>query len=590
MKKNILLILAYLFSFSFSIFIILFDKKTSDGFMVFFLWFLNFTMILIITLAQVPKTIYHKIFLVILEDWKILILIFALAVFTRFFLLGNYPYVSFGDQIRDTGINAVKIARGESRDFFTFGDYQGYGNFIPLISYFFLLILGHASTLIYLIPSSIIGVLSIILTYFLARLWQGRKVAFCASLILIVSFFHLHYSRSELLVIMDSFLALLILLGLFLSWRLMIGSFIFGLIAGFSLHFYAGTRGMVAISFLFAVFAGIYKIITSHKKALVMNIKHFFLWITLFFIGFLISLGPRITRFNLDNSYARIGQTQIIFQNKEFLNEDLSEKSAYLYKTYVRSFLVYTFENNTDFHFNYRSALLGFPINWFFLGGLFYLLLSSRHKENFLSNLLVFVIFIYPITSQVIVDSVGADHRLMGILPVLAVVAGYGLVKLTERFSLKIGYFVLIVFFIIFIPWQLNYYFNGRLSDINFEEKPLNNYILSEMIDEIKNDKTGSRYYILNSADYDYNFIHYKEDLTFLTFPKQVDLILTYEELKDLLANQDKKFILSIEKPPANISLKVINKVEFDCSKTDFFSKYRCPLNFKGKYSFYKIY
>lgn len=589
MKKNILFILAYLFSFALSIFIILFDKKTAGGFVVFFLWFLNFALILFITLVQVPKTIYHRIFLVILEDWKILILIFALAVFTRFFLLGSYPYVSIGDQMRDTGINAVKIARGELRDFFAFGDYQGYGNFIPLISYFFLLILGH-STLIYLIPSSIIGVLSIILTYFLARLWQGRKVAFCASLILIVSFFHLHYSRSELLVIMDSFLAPLILLGLFFSWRLMIGSFIFGLIAGFSLHFYAGIRGMVAISFLFAVFAGIYKIITGHKKALVTNIKHFFLWIILFFIGFFISLGPRIDRFNRDNSFSQVGQARIIFQNEEFLKKNLSEKSIYLYQTYVKAFLVYTFENNNDFHFNYRSALLGFPVNWFFLGGLFYLLLSFRHRKNFLSNLLVFVIFLYPITNEVIVDSVGADHRLIGILPILAIVAGYGLAKLTEKFFFKISNCVLIVFFIIFITCQLDHYFNGRLSDINFEEKPLKNYLLSRMIDEIKNDQAGDRYYILNSTEYDYNFLHYREALTFLTFPKHVDLILTDQELENLLSKQDKKIILSIEKPPTNISLKAVGKVEFDCSKTDFFSKYRCPLNFKGKYSFYKIY
>lgn len=158
-KNKPVTLLSYLTLLTLSLIIILFHKKDidlSNSWLIFYLWLINFYLAILFIAIKIPKNVYNKLISIIAEDRKIIFLIFLITLFTRFFLLSVYPYVVLGDALRDAGLNGLKINQGSLKDFFDFGAYQGYGNFIPLISYFFIPLFKN-SPLIYLIPSTMVG-------------------------------------------------------------------------------------------------------------------------------------------------------------------------------------------------------------------------------------------------------------------------------------------------------------------------------------------------------------------------------------------------------------------------------------------------
>lgn len=499
------------------------DKQFSSNWIIFYSWLAVFITSVIYALMQVPPKKYKSIVKTIKGDWKIILFIALLAMITRFALLLSYPYISIGDELRDTGLLGLHISTGLTKDVFDFGFYQGYGNFIPMISFYFLKVLG-TSPLVYRIPAAFIGVLTILLTYFIGKKVNGRLTGLVAAVFLTVNFVHMHYSRTELLVVLDGLFSLLLTTVSLSATIFPAGFFLSGLMMGLSYHFYAGIRGtvLVCLSFILLVYGYrlVKQIMGKNTEDFFRTLKIFLAGLVLVSIGFFIGLGPSLNILIRDNLFFRTGNSQPIYSEPSFLALSLPGKADMVYRYYQKAFLVY-FSEPTTTHFQFRSSLLTFPVNWLFLAGLFYSLLSLRRSKNILLSFMVYLIFLFPFYSQVILHHAGADHRLMGIIPIAVILASYGLAVLVKNITPMYHKWLIVLALLIFVPYQLYFYFWGRLSDLEF---PLREYLFQDIMEYIKKSPKEAQYYIYynKGGDLNYDPTQFREKIKFDTYPREV--------------------------------------------------------------------
>lgn len=526
MPPSIFTIIIYIFLAEFAFFIVAFHKyaNQTQNWLILYLWLISVILTASFVMKKLPSKIYKKALSVVKQDATFLSIVIFLAIFTRFFILNAYPSVAVGDMVRDAGLWALRIYQGQLKDFFAFGSYQGYGNFTPLISYYFLLLVGN-SKLAFLIPSAIASVLSILLTYFVIRIWSGRIAAFVGSLFLIGSFIHLHYSRTELLIIIDSLLSLVMIATLYLTSYSIHAFLIFGLAAGLIFHFYAATRGILFALIAYVIATHLLKLIRlafqGKWTGLFIQMKLSFLSLLIFSIGFFIGLGPTINRINNSNLFANIGTTKLILYNEKFRSMPFFEKVEFFFENYKKSLLVYVAEPTPRFRFNYQSPMLSFPLNIFFLFGIFFILTKKR---NIIGDILIISIFVLPITNQVLINQIGYHHRMVGIIPLINMVAAFGFTSLLaikirkQNLRLFLGQ----AFTVIFLLNQLRFYFLERPSDLGYEQQ---DFIFEDIVNYIRNGPSFQKYYIVNNETYRFDLLHNLEKIEFFTYPKEVKVI-----------------------------------------------------------------
>lgn len=177
-------------------------------------------------------------------------IILTLGVLFRFIYLGAIPKGLFCDEI-SRGYDAYCLLK-------TLKDQ--YGNFLPLFTETFGLyppatpaylmipavqIFGLSDFSVRLMPA-VIGVLTLIVFYFLVKEWINKKTALLATLLLAVSPWHIHYSRIAFEAILLPFFFLCGLLFFFKAIRknsyYLIPSALFFI---FSMHTYYAARGFV---------------------------------------------------------------------------------------------------------------------------------------------------------------------------------------------------------------------------------------------------------------------------------------------------------------------------------------------------------
>ncbi len=354
------------------------------------------------------------------------LLIIAAAM--SFIFLKSYPYVSVQDEVRDAGLDAARVVNGEIRNFFAYGDYNGYGNIIPVISSFFYRFFG-PSVYAYRVPAALISVADIMLFYFLLRLLTDRRIAFIGALAYASLALHLFYGRTELVVAFDAFWTTAILL-VFLIWfqkRRQIDFILLGTTLGVASTFHSAVR-IVSLAILLIA------ILFELKRVLYRNLKKpvgILLLIIFCFIGF----GPTILYSN----------TKMFFQSEKFYNGNFQERTSFfnqqeikdLEGNYSKSLMVWFYEP-TGSHYPGGIPLLPPLFGLLFMLGIGYAVFVS--KKPFLYILLGFV-FVLPLTNSAITDWVNADHRLMSLLPIGAVFVALGIqgtLELFRRRSLKV--------------------------------------------------------------------------------------------------------------------------------------------------------
>lgn len=520
-----------------------------------------------------PKPLFLKIKSLVKSDRLIILGILLLAVITRFAFLNSYPFINLGDAVRDAGINALNIKQNTNIDFFGFGSYQGYGNFIPLTSFILSFLFG-ISPLIYRVPAALIGIISILMTYFLGRVLKNRTVAISAALILLGSSFHLHYGRIEPVIIFDALLTPILIMSAFLAFKSESLVFIFGLIAGISLHFYAGIRVVILACFIGFILVKINKLFKDKL------FKVLFRSLIILSLGFVIGLGPTLVKFNKSNLYSNVGVTSLVYKV-----DDNSSKHHDLMADYSRAFSTYVFtplQEENDFHFILKSPLLTFPYNWFFLIGIGFAITNL----NNLNLLLILCLSLFPLTNQVLIGSLLDNHRLIGLLPVVSVIAGLGINNVFSKFRSKFKYsrLILTLFLVILLIFQLKFYFFARPSDLAFEKHGTDDYVLESAVRHISKDAKYNNYYFY-SGDQGL-FLHHKEKILFLTYPKKVDLLDRGSFINYYQSNRNK-----IEGYLSLSSIEELKSheryIKIDCSINKVLPNYNCPLNYSGEYGFF---
>ncbi|MCK5056491.1 MAG: glycosyltransferase family 39 protein [Candidatus Aminicenantes bacterium] len=181
----------------------------------------------------------------------LLVAIMCIALFIRFYKLGDNPVGLFRDEA-STGYDAYSMLK-TGRD--------QYGTFLPLFSrsfgdyneslYRFLVI---PSVLCFGLtefavrfPAAVIGLLTVLIFYFLSRIWLGGGIALVPAFLLAVSPWHILYSRVGFRAILFPFL---FCLGLYFFFKgLKKGKFLVysALSFSFSLYSYSSARVFVPV-------------------------------------------------------------------------------------------------------------------------------------------------------------------------------------------------------------------------------------------------------------------------------------------------------------------------------------------------------
>lgn len=410
---------------------------------------------------------------------SILILIFAVGFFLRFYKLSSYP-VGFHVDEASKGYNAysiLKTGKDDNNHRFSlyvdiFGDNSpsGYHNIavIPVALF------GLTEFAVRL-PGALFGSFSIIAIFFLAyAMFENRKIGVLSALLLAIAPWHINLSRAS----SEGIIALFfIILGFALVLWSMKTQIIKHIIFGTSLlcvsfFFYQTPR--VFVPLLYLVFVVLFflrqktKLSNRYKKALIFSLGALFLLD--FVLIFAVSGGTgRFSQVSIFNH----PETRLVME-EQTREDGISGVSAFIARMFHNkgsSFLL-TYLSNYFEYFSLNFLFLKDLPQWYFVPGMgvMYLvempfvilgagLLTFHKKKRYLLPLLW--LLIAPAVAAITVDIHNVQRALV-MFPALEIIASYGLIFLfTEGFKRRKSalIFVITLLFICNIIYFLHQYF-----------------------------------------------------------------------------------------------------------------------------------
>jgi len=370
----------------------------------------------------------------------------------NFYLIKDYPFVSVGDELRDSGLDAMKIANGEIKNLFAYGNYNGYGRIIPTFSSFFYRLFEN-SVLAYRLPAALISFLDIIIFYFLLCFVTKKKlVAFIGALVLCSLPHHFYFSRTELVVIFSSFWTSILLLFFYL-WvkKRKPANYIFlGIGIGVACQFHTSVRIIALLLLLFAMFFEIKSVVglgrLVDKREILLKAKKILLLFFFCFIGF----GPTILYSNSSTFFQR-NRFAFADEHKQISYRSIEDKIKIIKENYLESLMVLVYEPTTSRYLDHKP-LLNPLLSVFLLIGIGYSFFIL--KDGFY-NSLILLLFILPFTNSAMTDWVNADHRLMPLLPILAVLVTLGFLWIIQKARSRPVRMIFVVWFTIYLLFQI---------------------------------------------------------------------------------------------------------------------------------------
>lgn len=535
---------------------------------------------------------------IISQDWKYLLLVLIVAGATRFFFLGYYPFVYIGDPVRDGGLYALNMKKGIISDPFGLGAYEGYGLFVPLLVYPFLLVFGNTPFAL-VTPSVLVGIAAILTLYFLGRYIGGRSVALIASILLLTSPYHLHYSRFELLMNTDSLLVPLLAFAVLLAQKTLAGFLATGFIAGFSLHFYSGMRGLVVLSLSYLIGWLILQLLSAilcrERRPLKFAFQQFVIAAGGLLMGFLIGLGPTINTLKIKNTIQQGGTQRLIMTQPEFQRQSRFQQARQLVRLYENALRTYTSIPLFGNRVHMKRPLLETPLNIFFvigaIGAMVQLGLTLANKKSSLWFFLLLALLVHPITNQVVINAIGHEHRLIGILPLASLVVAYGMTVIFDlalpplRF-VAVGALVLLLISV--SANRLYYYFIKRASDIEYYSNPTREFAFQQLAMFLKKQSPTVKHYLVNNdPNFNISFMHYREKLDFFSYPINIQVI--EPDAIDSILHKPRSSGLQFyvfETIPSQLATFEKEYIEFSCQQKGLLPIYSCPLNNSQPYGF----
>lgn len=487
------------------------------------------------------KIINNRIF------FTALIFVIIISFISRLIYLENYPFVALGDQVRDGGLNAVQIINNEENNIFSYGRYYSHGLIIPEFTGIFYYIFGN-SNLTYRIPSSIIGIIDILLIFFLVTFAINLKSGFWSAIALAAMPLHLFYSRTQIVVIFSSLLTTLLLTGLyFYFYKKNIWSLILiGIIIGLSFNFHASIKPVALVIMTIIL-------LSEFVKKKFINI-----FLVLFFI--IIGFGPRIwfTPFNVFLHTSRVS-SQIGF--------DIFSKYFYSLGVWFLTPTQSFFKNNTPLIF-----LLFFI---FVLISLIFIVFKK--KKNFWLLTIIFLGFLIPFSNSAITDGLNFDHRLAPLFPVSAILIGYGInlfSALVDNNKWK-SLFIIIIF--VTFGHQIFSFFSQRKADVNWDNPPTKIDYLSMHLIYLISSKSGDlpKKLCINTSNSNYNYFQ----LTHVN--EQYQFFLPEYSIKVIPSSIISDNLLIID----NCQQKNLNK-KYNYSCNSYFD-FKCPKSYHNNLTIY---
>ena len=535
LKLNLLILTSILFYFC-SLIIVKLDLEFSLRWLSFTLWILAIVTLPIGFFFQLITTdrLRPAILSFRKEGLWIFCLIVLITCFVSFYQLINYPFVSIYDQVRDGGLNARQIFDGTIKNIFSYDRYESHGLVAAIIPSLFYPLFKN-SVLTFRLPSTLMAISSILLIFIFVKKIINTKTAFWSSIILASLPLHLYYGRTEVIVIWTSILSTLILITTYYFLRnpSIVNTAILGLTLGFSANIYAAARVMslVTIGLLLLIQIRMLKNIYLLKKI----ILNFFIISIFFFVGF----GPTIF-FTTSEIFFKVKELHFV-KNNELHNFSIlnsikitlsnTDKIAF---NYQKSLLVYFRERTTSTHYPDFQPILNPIYAVFFIFGFFKGLFS---KEMFLKILCTYIL-ILPLTNSAITDSVNSDNRLLPLLPIIAILTGYGMFKIFFILQVKLKHSLILYFIqsvlLLFIGLQIFNFFENEPATKQYQSL---DYLSMHTIYFLKSapnyqNATPTCLYVSPENFQYFNFLHVKEQYQYF-LPKQSFTIFQSSKIKN---------------------------------------------------------
>jgi hypothetical protein len=429
------------------------------------------------------------------------LLIFVITIFVNFLYLKNYPFVAVGDEVRDGGLDTVKIITGETSNIFAYGRYNAHGLIIPILNIPFYKIF-YNSVLSYRVPAALISTIDVFLLFFIVTSLFGSNTAFWAALLLVCNPIHLFYSRTETVVIFSSLITTVLVYFSYRSIKHKWDFVYLALLIGFSFNFHASVKtvGMLLLPLIF------FKIL-SFKK-----IKEIIFSIITSVIVLIIGFGPRLLETNLK-----------IFFHTARLNTGFLNVFIFLNK-YIESLKVIAFSPTTS-HYLDHKPIISIPLFLLLLIGLFFLYKINR----ILFFIIIYLLLTIPLINSAITDIINADHRLIPLLPIISITISLAITSLSKFFPKKIRLIFIIILFsyLLFLAIGFFYYQKANINDYN-NQRESKDYLSMHLIYLIQNN-SFSKDIIIYASPYNvknYNYLHYKEQYQFFLPNKNISFIM----------------------------------------------------------------
>lgn len=498
-----------------------------------------------------------------MSGWWVLVLILAAAA--RFLLLKEYPFVSLGDEVRDGGLNAMEIATGQTKELFGYGRYEAHGLIIPTITAFFYKFFG-GSALVYRLPAALAGVLDVGLLFVLLFLvTKSGPAATLGSLSLAFLPLHLFYSRTEIVVILSSFLATAINLAVFIFCRRGLKEWedylFLGTLLGFSFNFHAALK-----AFSLLVLAAILAVGLGRCFFKKMRFGQFALKLSVLLVFLIVGFGPRLLKTPSVKSFLHLSRVPTAQMSGKVFDGSAVKKLA---SDYRQSLAVWGTEGTRGW---YRNHL---PIFSKWLFGLMVLGLGVAvvKKREYLLILLG-VGLVLHLTNSALTDMVNADHRLAPLFSMGSFFVGIGVAFLEGK--IRQGWLKTSLLGVAtgLLVYQAVIFFVKQPAN---EARPVADYLQTQALYLVKEEKEffGEKEALsfwVSAANYpQFNYAHFYEQRAFFLEGRKV----TIGQTSSLKEGE----IRIVREGGGSADKKAV----VDCREKSFY----CPLDYRGEMSVY---
>jgi len=439
-------------------------------------------------------------------------LIILAAIVVHITYLKYFPFVALGDEVRDAGLDAMRIVHGNITNLSGFGNYNGYGEIIPTLASFFYRVFGQ-SVFTYRVPSALVAILDTILVYILIRKIAKRGVSMLGSLIYTTFPLVMLYARTELVVAFDSFWTSAILLSYYvwLQKKNMYRTIFLATILGIAMNFHAAAKAVGVVMLCITLLVIFFEKNSGVKKKIVSILA------VLVFV--LVGFGPMILQTTPKNFLLEKSIVANSMHAPTFLNSQM--KRAELAKNYSKSLMVWFYEGTTS-RYVLHTPLLTPLLALLFLLGIGYAIFID--KSSF-SYTIVALVFILPFTNSAVTDTLNADHRISVLLPVAIICIALGIKWLHSGLKNKIARLLLLGFILILTLYSSSQFFTGMVAG---RDNGVESYVSMHLIYLLQGQQSTSAnvcVFVSEGSKATYELLHYKEQYAYF-------LPLTHVEFK----------------------------------------------------------